>query len=119
MTHWDQYNPWRDRLVYVPIEELAEALADGSSIRLQDGSVVEYTAELMLKHWRSNSYELDAYVLPDQALDAYILPNQAFGHSVGIRYGSHGHEYLSPLVRDQSRVDELYRRYVEAPALKQ
>jgi len=107
MSHWDQYNPWREKVVYVPLEELADALADGSSIELQDGSIVEYTAELMLEHWRQNSYELDAYILPGQAL----------GYSVGVRYGSHGAEYLSLYVRDQSRIEELYRRYVEAPSI--
>lgn len=107
MSHWDQYNPWREKVVYVPLEELADALADGSSIELQDGSIVEYTAELMLEHWRQNSYELDAYILPGQAL----------GYSVGVRYGSHGAEYLSLYVRDQSRIEELYQRYVEAPSI--
>lgn len=107
MSHWDQYNPWREKIVYVPLEELADALADGSSIELQDGSIVEYTAELMLEHWRRNSYELDAYILPGQAL----------GYSVGVRYGSHGAEYLSLYVRDQSRIEELYQRYVEAPSI--
>lgn len=108
MAHWDNYNPWREKLVYVPLEELAEALADGSSIRLPDGSVVEYTAELMLEHWQRNSY----------CLDAYILPGQALGFSVGVRYGSHGSEYLSLHARDQSRIKELYERYKDTPSFK-
>jgi hypothetical protein len=108
MAHWDQYNPWRDKIVYVPPEELAEALADGSQVRLPDGSVVEYTAELMLEHWRQNSYEIDAYLLPGQPL----------GFSVGIRYGSHGSEYLSPYVRDQSKIEALHARYADVPSIR-
>lgn len=108
MAHWDQYNPWRELIVYVPIEELAEALADGSSIRLGDGSVVEYTPELMLRQWQQYSYNLDAY----------ILPRQELGFSVGVRYGSHEGEYLSLHVRDQSKIEALYGLYAEVPAAR-
>lgn len=108
MSYWDQYNPWREKAVYVPLEELAEALADGSSIRLGDGSVVEYTAALMLENWHRYSYELDGYILPGPTLE----------YSVGVRYGSHDNEYLSLHVRDQSRIDDLYQRYVETPSIK-
>jgi hypothetical protein len=108
MSQWDQYNPWREKIVYVPAEELAEALADGSTIKLTDGSVVEYTPELMLEHWHQNSYNIDAYILPGQAL----------GFSVGVRYGSHGAEYLSLYVRDQSKIEDLYARYVDVPSIR-
>lgn len=108
MAHWDQYNPWRERVVYVPLEELADALADGSSVQLPDGRVVEYTAELMLEHWRQNSYELDGY----------ILPNGPHGLSVGVRFGSHGHEYLSLHVRDWGKIQELHDRYADTPSMK-
>lgn len=108
MPHWDQYNPWRDKIVYVPLEELAEALADGSQVRLADGNVVEYTPELMLEHWRQYGYELDAYLLPGQAL----------GFSIGVRYGSHAPDYLSLHARDQSKIEDLYARHAQAPSVR-
>jgi hypothetical protein len=107
MAYWDQYNPWREKAVYVPLEELAEALADGSTVRLVDGSVVDYTAELMLEHWHRNSFNLDGY----------ILPNDVLGYSVGVRYGSHQDEYLSLHARDRSKIEALYLQYAEAHGL--
>jgi hypothetical protein len=109
MTYWDQYNPWRERAVYVPIEELAEALADGSNVKLSDGTVAEYTAEFILEHCQQYSLNLDAYILPSDVL----------GYSVGVRYGSHGPEYLSLYARDKSKIEELYARYVDVPSIRQ
>lgn len=107
MAYWDEYNPWREKIVYVPLEELAEALADGSNIQLTDGSVVEYTPELMIEHWQQYSYNLDAYILPGQPL----------GFSMGVRYGSHGPEYLSLHVRDQGKIEALYAKYADVPSI--
>lgn len=100
MAKWHDYNPWKDSIVYVPVEELAEALADGRQISLQNGTTVEYTAEMMLEHWHEASYEIDAYILP-----------RAHGYSVGIRYGSHGDQYLSPHVPDNDRIHDLFLRH--------
>lgn len=104
MSHWHDYNPWAERVVYVPIEELAEVLA-GGQIQLVDGTVAENDKEQMLASWNRVGY----------SLDAYLLPNQAFGFSAGIRYGSHDNEYLSLYVRDQTLVWELYERHCADP----
>lgn len=105
MSHWHEYNPWQDKVVYVPIEELAEALA-GGQVRLPDGSIAENDKERLLEVWDQYSH----------LLDAYILPGQALGFSAGIRYGSHGPEYLSLYIRDQSAVRELFERYSAEPS---
>lgn len=50
----------------------------------------------------NESYILTVQVLLDSwkecgdKLDAYILPQPSGYHSIGIRYGNDGHEYLSP-----------------------
>jgi hypothetical protein len=105
MAHWDQDNPWREKLVYVPLEELADALADGRTIQLTDGSVVEYTPELMMEHWHQYS---------DQ-LDAYLIPGAEFGYSVGIRYGANDSDYLSLYAPDQTKLLYLFQQYSQQP----
>jgi hypothetical protein len=100
MPHWHDDNPWADAVVYVPMEELAEAVAGGPHESGTDGASVEQT----LAHWRAAGPRLDAYVLPQ--------PDGR--HSVGIRYGAEGHEYLSPLNRAPDRVAALADLYAAA-----
>lgn len=101
MAHWDAENPWRDGLVYVPIEELAEALSGGQVKIGRDGNVVERTAKYNLERWRKYGDKLDAYVLPSS--DGL--------HSAGVRYGPEGDEYLSPAAIYPEKLDELVSRY--------
>lgn len=108
MSEWDTYNPWRERVVYVPLEELAEILADGRPARLSDGSTVELTAEVLLENWRQYGFELDGYLLPGQPL----------GFAAGVRFGSRGSDYLSLYVPDQSKAEDLHARYVQVPSLR-
>jgi hypothetical protein len=68
--HWP--NPWHDKIVYVPIEEL--------------GALVSPMAVGM---WRSFGDKLDAYVFRKPSIHA----------SYGVRYGAEGNEYLSPGAR--------------------
>lgn len=72
--HWHEFNPWADKLIYVPLE--TAAFLCGYS----------WTAETTLEHWRQYGDKFDAYVLPQ--------PNGH--HSIGVRYGAEGDEYLSP-----------------------
>lgn len=102
--HWHEYNPWADRVVYVPIEELAEAIA-GGDVRLTDGTVVPLDADFLLEHWNG----LGEY------LDAYILPSRSERASVGVRYGAEGPEYDSPYNRNPERVAELLEKYRDQP----
>lgn len=91
VPHW--INPWEDA-VSVPIEELAECHAGlgqfYQTINQQDVSLSEsiiLTKEKVLEHWKSAG----------EHLDAYILPQPSGFHSIGIRYGENGQDYLSPL----------------------
>lgn len=96
--HWP--NPWPD-VVYVPIEELAlcsEGL--GKDCTDIDGSRFVLTADRVLEHWRQAG----------DKLDAYILPQPSGWHDIGIRYGSKGHQYLSP-AGNRERVTALLRKY--------
>lgn len=96
--HWP--NPWKD-VVYVPIEELVEcAYGLGKNWGDINGHSFIMTKENMLAHWKSAGNKLDAYILP--CASGY--------HSIGIRYGSEGHEYLSPAA-DQDKTKTLLRKY--------
>lgn len=96
--HWE--NPWEDA-VPVPIEELVEcAVGLGASWRDTDGSSFIMTKERMLEHWRNAG----------EKLDAYILPQPSGFHSMGIRYGAEGSQYLSPL-GDKEKLAALLKRY--------
>ena len=97
--HWK--NPWND-VVYVPIEELAECdYMLGKSCGMPDGTSVLVTKEFILEHWRSCG----------DKLDAYILPQPSGFHSIGIRYGAEGSEYISPM-GDEDKVQELLNKYM-------
>lgn len=96
--HWP--NPWH--VVYVPIEELAGAVAGlGKTWRDVDGSTFIMTEERTLEHWRQAG----------DKLDAYILPQRSGFHSIGIRYGAEGSEYLSPM-SDVAKVQALLKKYM-------
>lgn len=97
--HWK--NPWKDAIP-VPIEELVECV-HGIDQMWSDmsGSSFIMTKELMLKHWESYG----------EYLDAYILPCASGYHSIGIRYGNKGNEYLSPL-GNQEKVEKLLKKYL-------
>ena len=83
--HWHEQNPWRDRIVYVPIERLAECVAGGTI--LDHGVVKPYDVAWCLAHWRQVGRD---------KLDAYILPQPGGDHSLGVRWGADGPEYYSP-----------------------
>ena len=97
-THW--VNPWEDA-ISVPIEELAECHAGlgemYSSIR---SGTFTMTKETVLKHWKNAGDKLDAYILPQPDGD----------HSIGIRYGNDGEDYLSP-AGDKEKVQALLDKY--------
>ena len=85
--HWHNVNPWRDQIVYVPIERLAECVA-GGTILDADGVVRPYNVAWLLAHWAQCGRD---------KLDAYILPQPNGLHSLGVvRYGAEGSEYFSP-----------------------
>lgn len=96
-VHW--VNP--GDAIPVPIEELVEC-AHGIGERWSDtnGSSFIMTKEQMLAHWQSAG----------DKLDAYILPCPSGWHSIGIRYGEDGPDYLSPM-GDKSKVEQLLQKY--------
>jgi hypothetical protein len=83
--HWHEQNPWRDQIVYVPIERLAECVAGGDIF--DHGVVKQYDVAWLLAHWRHGGRD---------RLDAYILPQPGGQHSLGVRWGGDGPEYYSP-----------------------
>ena len=85
MTHW--INPW-EYAIPVPIDELTEC-HDGLGKyygTMNPGERILMTKERILSHWNQNGDKVDPYILPQ--------PNGY--HSIGIRYGNEGSEYLSP-----------------------
>lgn len=76
-TYWHEWNPWNDSgLIYIPIE-LCAALCNYSR---------SWSDEETVTHWRQYG----------DKLDCYILPQPSGMHSLGVRFGKEGHEYLSP-----------------------
>jgi hypothetical protein len=102
MTHWLDDNPWAEKAVYVPAEELAAALQKGAEARqtIRPGYQV-HSAESHLAKWSSFS----------NAIDAYILPSDRGEHQAGIRFGSKPDQYLSLFVPDEGVLEDLLNRY--------
>lgn len=96
--HWHKANPWADAIVYVPAEELAEAIAGGTIITLN--GVKPYEAAAILQRWKRH-----------KKIDAYILPQPSGQHSVGVRYGSEGSQYYSPHNANPEKVQALLDKY--------
>lgn len=85
----------------VPIEELAAASGNiGQGCIDLDGSRFVWIVDRVLEHWRRAG----------DKLDSYILPQPSGYHNIGIRYGSEGRQYLSPMA-DRERVTALLRKY--------
>jgi len=101
MHHWREHNPWEDRAVYVPVEELAECVS-GGLIGLPDGSTVRNTTEFVLSRWHEQCGD---------RLDAYILPQPNQRHLLGVRFGPEGPQYLAPHSGKRDMVEDLLRRY--------
>lgn len=103
-TNWDEYNPYSDSIVYVPLDELAKcivALNGGGNIGLQDGTSVPFTKEFLLDHWKEQQ---------GTALDAYILVQPSGFHDLGVRYGKKDSHYLS-YEGDKDKVAALLKKY--------
>ena len=98
--HWHDQNPWRDKVVYVPIERLAECVA-GGNIKTADG-VVPYDVAWLLKHWAQCGRD---------KLDAYILPAPSGNHSLGVRWGAEGPEYYSPHNEHPAKAQALLEEF--------
>lgn len=103
--HWHADNPWADKVVYVPLERLAAALAGGSIGIGLTGKSVPYDVAFILKHWGHYGDRLDAYILPQ--------PGEV-RHSVGVRYGAFSAEYLSPHNCNPEKVEALLREFSES-----
>ena len=89
MAHWHDFNPWADRLIYVPdLEEFLECLYYPDNAQ----------------HYR------DKCTHYYDKVDAYILLQPSGMHSGGIRYGREGNEYLSPYM-NSAALERLARKY--------
>jgi len=92
--HWHEYNPWKDDIVYVPLERLAECVVGGTF----NGRSPK---ELMVRwamHGRTK-------------LDAYILPQMSGEHDLGVRYGCDPDDYYSPPNHRPERTTYLLLTY--------
>lgn len=95
MPKWHSYNPWADKLVYLPdLKELSACL---------DPAKPNYH----YSRWINEHSE--------RRLDAYILPQPSGDHSCGIRYGSQGGEYYSPYI-NKYIAELLLSKYRDAGA---
>jgi hypothetical protein len=83
--HWHEQNPWKDRVLYIPLAELAEChQTTGKPYAYLDEKPLIYTVEMCLDHWREYGDKLDAYILTGKTFTA------------GVRFGPDGPDYLSP-----------------------
>ena len=82
--HWDAYNPWRDHLIYVSIEDLAECYLPMTGPDLLIPQIESWNMIEAIANWTQYGTELDAYILTGPVLAA------------GVRYGPEGEHYLSP-----------------------
>ncbi|WP_292362962.1 hypothetical protein [Mesorhizobium sp.] len=84
-SFWHQENPWKDQLIYVPIEELAEChMAIGRTLAIMNDKPILYDVAHCLDHWGEYGSMLDAYILTGAMFTA------------GVRFGPEGPDYLSP-----------------------
>ncbi len=104
--HWHDVNPWKDDVVYVPIERLAECVAGGMVEHLDTGKVEPHDVAYVLRGWQRTSEMRDG-----APLDAYILPQPDGHHSLGVRYGAEGSEYYSPHNAHPEKTNALLAEY--------
>lgn len=90
MAHWHSYNPWADRLVYLPdLKELA--------LVLFDPRVSMRTPAERVAHWETFGGKIDAYLIKQP--DGWI--------EVGLRFGQELHEYSSPNCASKTQQEGL------------
>jgi hypothetical protein len=106
-VHWK--NPFEDA-VPVPIEELVECVYGiNEEWKTSTGVPLVLTKRLLLLNWGMSGDKLDAYILPTVGIGGW--------HSIGIRYGNEGHQYLSPY-GDEEKVMALLAKYQALDAAK-
>lgn len=67
--YWHEYNPWKDKVVYLGVRELVQVVGLDKFTTI----ILEYGSKI----------------------DVYLLPQPSGDHSFGVRYGPDGCEYLS------------------------
>jgi hypothetical protein len=77
--HWHEQNPWKDTLVYVPLEELAACTIMVGNLH-DTWSMIDEIA-----YWTQYGDKLDAYILVN-----------CVEFTAGVRYGPEGSHYISP-----------------------
>lgn len=93
MPNYSDVNPWHDRAVYVSLETAAEIIASDAWL----GKTTDKPAKYWIEEWQRYG----------DKLDAYILRSATGGHSLGIRYGREGSEYLSFTLHDNDAVQSV------------
>jgi hypothetical protein len=97
--HWHEENPWKDMLIYVPIEELAQcSMMIGQTVLVNNEPVIFNIGDV-LRNWKQAGDKLDAYILTGK-----------LAQSGGVRYGPELDQYLSPSL-STAKLRELARKY--------
>lgn len=106
MPHWHKYNPWKNDIVYISLEEAAEC-CEGGLISLgvhNDNVTVQRDKWFLFQQWK----------LVGDKLDAYILPQPSGDHCIGIRYGKKDYQYLSPGIQNMQnlrKINEILKKF--------
>lgn len=83
--HWHDQNPYKNELIYVPLEELAECFRYyGKPLMTADGMTAIGTSKLILDKWNALGSHLDGFILTGKLLMA------------GVRYGPEPEDYFYP-----------------------
>lgn len=93
--YWHEFNPWKDDVVYVELDELVKCIGGN------------YTPEKFREYVGDYGDRLDAYILPQP-----LTPNSEPQHCIGVRFGSNGYDYLSP-IPNQHAVVKLLKKKLE------
>jgi hypothetical protein len=100
MAHWHDFNPWANEVIYLAsMEEYAHCHDNLNQFTLvlhTDGTQTRerLTSELIIELALNNAKIRQATNNPK--VDAYILPQPSGYHSLGLRVGPEGSDYISP-----------------------
>lgn len=102
--YWDEFNPWRGKLVYVTLKELAHCVEKHDGIINTSNGPLPYDDAWIIKHWQQGGrYRLDAYI---------ILAQPSGEHSIGVRFGKRAEEYYSPMAHNR-RTSKVLAKYLK------
>jgi hypothetical protein len=97
---WPQPEHWADRVVYVPLRELALCSESLGQLQRQSSGTTELvTVDTLMRQW----------CVPGREVDAYVLPQPDGTAVAGFRYGADGPDYTS-VYCNQARLQALLEK---------